>query len=96
MTVAVRVAWHEQRVSEARVALGAVGPHPVRAAGAERLLVGSGLEPDVIEAAAASAARESRPFTDGIATDWYRRRMAGLFVRRALEQLAPRARGEGR
>jgi len=96
VTVAVRVGWHGQRVSEARVALGAVGPHPIRVPEAERLLVGSGLEPDAIEAAAASAARECQPFTDGIATDWYRRRMAGLFVRRALEQLAPGARGEGR
>jgi CO/xanthine dehydrogenase FAD-binding subunit len=96
VTLAVRVAWQELRVSEARIALGAVGPHPIRAYEAERLLVGSGLEPDAIEAAAASAARECRPFTDGIATDWYRRRMAGLFVRRALEQLVPGARGEGR
>ncbi len=96
VTVAVRVEWRDQRVAEARVALGAVGPHPIRAVAAERLLVGSRLEPDEIEAAATSAARECQPFTDGVATDWYRRRMAGLFVRRALEQLAPGARGEGR
>ena len=31
------------------------------------------------------------PFTDAIATDWYRRRMVGVFVTRALRQLAPNA-----
>ena len=96
VTVAIRVEWRERRVAEARVALGAVGPHPIRALAAERVLIGSGLEPDAIEAAASSAARECEPFTDAIATDWYRRRMTGLFVRRALEQLAAGARGEGR
>ena len=27
---------------------------------------------------------ECDPFTDAMATDWYRRRMVGVFVRRAL------------
>ena len=84
------------RVADARIALGAAGPHPIRARAAERLLVGSSLGPDAIAAAAAAAARESEPFTDGIATEWYRRRMIGLFVGRALEQLAHRAESEGR
>ncbi len=96
VTVAVRLGWHEGRVADARIALGAVGPHPIRARAAEQILVGSGLNADAIASASVAAARECNPFTDGIATDWYRRRMAGLFVRRALEQLAPRARGEGR
>jgi CO/xanthine dehydrogenase FAD-binding subunit len=94
VTVAVRLTWDEGRVADARIALGAVGPHPIRARQAERLLVGTNLEPDAIAAAADAAAEGSEPFTDGIATDWYRRRMVGLFVGRALEQLAPRAESE--
>jgi len=47
-------------------------------------------------AAAEAAARDSEPFTDGVATDWYRRRMVGVFVGRALEQLAPGVREGGR
>jgi CO/xanthine dehydrogenase FAD-binding subunit len=76
------------RVADARVALGAVAPHPIRSAGAETAITGSVLEPDAIERAARAAARECEPFTDAIATAWYRRRMVGVFVQRALEQVA--------
>lgn len=96
VTVAVHLTWDDARISDARIALGAVGPHPIRARQAERSLVGSSLGPDAIATAAAEAAQESEPFTDGIATDWYRRRMVDLFVRRALEQLAQVAEGEDR
>ena len=96
VTVAARLEWREGRVAEARIALGAVGPHPIRAREAERRLVGSGLEAEAIAAASAAAAGECEPFTDGIATEWYRRRMVRLFVGRALGQLAPDATGEGR
>ena len=93
VTVAVHVQWEDGRISDARIALGAVGPHPIRARQAERSLVGTSLEPDAIAAAATAATRESEPFTDGIATEWYRRRMVDLFVGRALERLAPGAEG---
>jgi len=96
VTVAVRLAWDGEHVADARVALGAAGPHPIRARRAERLLVGTSLEADAITAAAEAAARDSEPFTDGVATDWYRRRMVGVFVGRALEQLAPGVREGGR
>jgi CO/xanthine dehydrogenase FAD-binding subunit len=89
VTVAARLAWSADGVIEARIALGAVGPHPIRARRAEELLVGTRLEADAVAAAAAAAAEECEPFTDAIATDWYRRRMTALFVRRALDRLAP-------
>ena len=88
VTVAARLAWDGDRVAEARIALGAAGPHPIRARQAERLVVGTDLGGDAVAAAAAAAAAECEPFTDGIATETYRRRMVGLFVGRALEQLA--------
>jgi len=96
VTVAVRLRWDGAVVADARIALGAVGPHPIRALDAETLLVGTSLEAGAIAAAAAAAAQGCEPFTDGIATEWYRRRMTGLFVSRALEQLAQGAEGEGR
>jgi CO/xanthine dehydrogenase FAD-binding subunit len=76
------------RVAHARVALGAVGPHPIRSAGAEAAIVGSALEADATDRAAQAATDECEPFTDAIATAWYRRRMIGVFVSRALEQVA--------
>ena len=96
VTVAARLEWGDGRVADARIALGAVGPHPIRAREAERRLVGTGLDAEAIAAASDAAAEECEPFTDGIATDWYRRRMVRLFVGRALEQLTPGATGEGR
>jgi CO/xanthine dehydrogenase FAD-binding subunit len=96
VTVAVRLDWNADggTVSAARIALGAVGPHPVRARAAEGALAGTMLSADAIAAAAAEAVRECEPFTDAIATDWYRRRMTGVMVTRTLERLVPGAPAE--
>jgi CO/xanthine dehydrogenase FAD-binding subunit len=96
VTVAARLEWDGDRVTDARIALGAVGPHPIRARGAEHILVGTSLGAEAIAAAGAAAAGECEPFTDGVATDWYRRRMVDLFVVRALGQLAAGAATEDR
>ncbi len=88
VTVAVRLAWAGDRVSEARIALGAAGPHPIRARRAEAVVTGTALDASDAAVAADAAAEECEAFTDAIATAWYRRRMVGLFVRRALEQVA--------
>jgi CO/xanthine dehydrogenase FAD-binding subunit len=96
VTVAARLEWRGGRVADSRIALGAVGPHPIRAHRAEGCLLGTALDAATIAAAAAAAAEESEPFTDGVATEWYRRRMTGLFVGRALEQLAAGAAGATR
>jgi aerobic carbon-monoxide dehydrogenase medium subunit len=66
-------------VSGGRVAVGGVGGHPVRSAGAEAHLQDPG-------AAGAAAAAEVDPPTDGIASSWYRKRMTEVFVRRAVEE----------
>jgi carbon-monoxide dehydrogenase medium subunit len=66
-------------VAGGRVAIGGVGGHPVRSAGAEAHLDDPG-------AAGAAAAAEVDPPTDGIASSWYRTRMTEVFVRRALEE----------
>jgi CO/xanthine dehydrogenase FAD-binding subunit len=76
------------KVSQARLALNGVGPHPFRAKNAEAALVGSALSTASIAAAAQAASQECDPFTDAIASEWYRRRMAGTIVKRALSRLA--------
>lgn len=87
VTVAIALERRDGMVSAARIALGAAGPHPIRATNAEAVLVGVALDAGAIEPAAQAATGECQPFTDGIATEWYRRRMVGVFVRRALETL---------
>jgi CO/xanthine dehydrogenase FAD-binding subunit len=70
----------------ARIALGAAGPFPQRATQAEAVLVGTYIEATHIAAAAEIAMAECDPYTDAHASTWYRRKMVGVFVRRALEQ----------
>lgn len=88
VTVAAAARHDGGRVSDARIALGAAGPHPMRAREAERIVDGSDLGSEAISEAAAAAARGCEPFMDGVATEWYRRRMVRLFVERTLTRLA--------
>jgi CO/xanthine dehydrogenase FAD-binding subunit len=88
VTVAAHVSLAGKKVKDARLALNAVGPHPIRAAGAERALIGAAFDEAAIAEAAQAAAEECEPFTDSIATEWYRRKMVNVYVRRALTQLA--------
>jgi CO/xanthine dehydrogenase FAD-binding subunit len=94
VTVAVRATLDAGVVRDARVALGAAGPHPFRSAGAEAALEGRPLDADAIDDAAAAAQADSDPFTDAVASADYRRRMVGVFVRRALGELAGAATGK--
>jgi aerobic carbon-monoxide dehydrogenase medium subunit len=75
------------RVGEARVALGAVAPTPLRAREAEAVLVTEGLTAAAIERAAERAMAAARPISDVRATAEYRWEMVGTLVRRGLEAL---------
>lgn len=88
VTVAARVVLDGSQVKEVRLALNGVGPYPLRAKNAETALLGAALTADSIAAAAQAASAECDPFTDAIATDWYRRKMVGVYVKRALNQIA--------
>lgn len=88
VTVAAHLIFKGRTVREARLALNGVGPHPIRARNAEAALVGKTLDEATIQAAAQVAVGECEPFTDAIASEWYRRKMVGVFVGRALAQLA--------
>jgi CO/xanthine dehydrogenase FAD-binding subunit len=88
VTVAAHLVMDGKKVKDARIALNAVGPHPIRARNAEKALIGATLDANAINAAAAAAAEECQPFTDAIASDWYRRKMVGVKVSHALAQIA--------
>jgi len=88
VTVAVHAVMDGELVREPRVVLGAAGPYPMRSAGAEAAIAGRELVPAVIAAAAAAAVEDAEPFSDSVASDWYRRRMVGVVVEGALAQLA--------
>jgi len=88
VSVAVRLVAENGFVKDVRVALNAVGPHPFRSRQAEIALQGAALQAEIFAAASSAAATECEPFTDPIASADYRRKMAGVFVQRALAQAA--------
>jgi carbon-monoxide dehydrogenase medium subunit len=88
VSVSAQIVMDGDRVASARLALGGVGPHPMRAPQAEATLTGKALDAEAIATAAAAAKEECEPFDDPIASEWYRRRMTGVFVQRALSLLA--------
>jgi aerobic carbon-monoxide dehydrogenase medium subunit len=79
------------RCQRVRLALCGVGPAPIRAAAAEQLLVGERPEPSAIDAAAQRVASEVDPQSDVHGSAEYRRRMAVVMSRRALQRAAERA-----
>ncbi len=76
----------EGACSEAKVVLGAVGPTPFRAAGAEGLLKGKRLDAELIRRAGEKASEESRPITDVRAGAEYRKEMTGVLTARAIRE----------
>jgi aerobic carbon-monoxide dehydrogenase medium subunit len=76
----------------ARVAVGGLASGPLRATATETALVGQVLTPELIAAAAAHAADDGEPDDDSYASADYKRHVAGLYARRAIEAAAGRAR----
>jgi carbon-monoxide dehydrogenase medium subunit len=83
---------HDGRCREARIAVGAVAPTPVRAPGAESVLAGKELTEGAIDEAAGRAADEARPISDMRGSASFRREIVRVLTRRSLE----RARDGGR
>ena len=84
VTLAAHLPTSGGRVVGARVALGAMGPTPLRAKAAERALEGRALDATTIAAAAAAVAEGTAPADDSLASAWYRREVAGVHLRRLL------------
>lgn len=75
----------EGRVTEARIALGAVAPRPFRPRDAEAALVGGARAPERVARAAELAAAAARPITDVRGGAEYRAAMVRALVARCLE-----------
>jgi len=74
-------------VAKARIVLTAVESAPVEAEKAEALLVGKKLTDDLIEEASALAYRPAKPLDNTDLTNPYRKKMAKVYVARALREL---------
>ena len=83
----------DRRVSFARIALGGVGPAPLRAAAAEETLSGKRPDAELFRRAADAAAQAVEPPADIHASSAYRRQLAAVLVRRALATAEGRIQG---
>jgi CO/xanthine dehydrogenase FAD-binding subunit len=93
INAAAMVVWDEAgRCTQARIAIGAAAPRPVRAHAAEKALHGRPLDNGAIAEAAHLAVEAIRPIDDIRGTAAYRRRMAEVIVRRLLTGIAAAAR----
>jgi len=75
-------------VEDARIVLGAVASHPVVAAEAAGLLRGQRPTADLIARVAQAAFQPAKPLDNADLTIGYRKRMARVYVERALRELA--------
>jgi xanthine dehydrogenase small subunit len=71
-------------VSAPRIAYGAMATTPIRAHAAEKALTGVAVTPETVERAAGTAAGETSPATDPIASAWYRKTVLPIHLRRLL------------
>jgi carbon-monoxide dehydrogenase medium subunit len=80
-------------ITQARIALGAVAPTPMRAHRAEARLIGERPTEALLAHAAQAAMAECRPIDNVRASATYRREMVGVLTCRALGQAVARAQG---
>jgi CO/xanthine dehydrogenase FAD-binding subunit len=92
-SVAVLVTLEGQRCVRARVAAGSVGPRPLRLTGVEAVLAGQELGDKVIAAARTQVEAEISPISDVRSSAWYRRRVTGAMVERALTNMLDKTGG---
>ena len=82
----------DDRVVDARIALGAVGPTPIFAAEASKALIGKKLDEAALDNAARLATSVATPIDDMRGTAEFRRHIVGVLTRRVLTIAAERAR----
>jgi carbon-monoxide dehydrogenase medium subunit len=94
VSAGVLITWQPSGLcTAARVALGGLGSGPIRARATESGLQGKSLTPEVIAAAAAKAAENADPAEDTYASAEYKRHVATVYTRRAIEAAVARAAG---
>jgi carbon-monoxide dehydrogenase medium subunit len=81
-----------ERIKTARIALGSVGPTPLRAGNAEKVLAGEKPEEQVFQKAAKAAAKDCTPILDFRGSAEYRRAMVEVLTRRTLAMALAEAR----
>jgi carbon-monoxide dehydrogenase medium subunit len=87
---------NKKTISDVRIALGSVGTTAIRATAAEAVLRGQPLKPEAFAEAGEKAKEAVDPVSDFRGSAGYKREMAGVFVRRALEKALANLRQQSR
>lgn len=82
----VRINPSDGTCESCRIAMGCVGVTPLRATRAENLIQGQARSDDLLREAGALAQDMTDPISDTRGSAAYKRSMAGVFVRRAVDQ----------
>ncbi|HSM61651.1 MAG TPA: xanthine dehydrogenase family protein subunit M [Longimicrobiales bacterium] len=93
---AVQLTVDGDRCSAVRIGLTNVSAVPMRATGAEAVLVGHDVTDEVVEAAGKAAAAECDPSADLRGSEDYKRDLTRVLVKRAIRSAVERARGGAR
>jgi carbon-monoxide dehydrogenase medium subunit len=84
VSIGVYVEKEGNRVRNARIALGAVAPTPMRAYNGEKYIMSRNLQREVIEETGRIVSEETKPISDVRASAFYRRQMAFILTKKAL------------
>ncbi len=84
--VAVAVTLNGETITEARIAIGAAAPTPMRAREAEDFLRGKTISDELLAEAGGIASKESKPISDIRGSAEYRRDLVRVFTKRALHK----------
>src|SRR5690606_12114019 len=90
----VSLTMEKGKVTAARVGLGAVAPTALHVEEAGAALVGSTLDGEALEKAAAACRAACKPIDDKRGTIQYRTKIAGVLLKRAAQIAAQRAQGK--
>ncbi len=91
VAVSITLSSRNGTCNNARIALGAVGPVPMRARRAEDMLVGKEIKDNLLEQAAQAAAEEAKPVSDIHASADYRRELVKVLVKRVAREALDKA-----
>jgi carbon-monoxide dehydrogenase medium subunit len=93
VSVGVLITLDEKKETckDARIALGAVGPAPMRAKKAEEILKGKKISDDLLAKAGQVASEEASPTTDVEASEEYKRDLIKVWVKRVGSEALARA-----
>jgi len=89
---AVTLDLSDERISDARIALAAVGPIPIFAREASQALAGKRINDEAFDRAAQLAIAATSPIDDMRGTAEFRRHITGVLTRRTLAKAIERAR----